>query len=1202
MSHQVPEYYRYVSSIKIDNPGSGYTSVPTITIAGGGGSGATATASILNGQIQTINITAIGNNYTTAPTVTVSGGGGSGAQLSAILAVAAGTPTEYTEKSSIGVKYTLPEFIQNDYDQFVTFIEKYYEYMDSDGNPINVLLNKKYNDIDDLSADELDKRAEELTSNFPQLLQTDRKTLLKNVKNIYETKGSERSIKAYFKLLYNQEVEIFYPSKTILKASDGVWIERKSVKALSGYNNYEVLNLNSALVDIIYFETESLPRKIEASVIKSEKTTYTSPQSYEIFLELPPGTTSIPGPGAQATATATVSSTETEYNNGAIINVTGDGSDFFKREVTVNGVRIMGAGTVGGQQAVPDAWLEKVARMFELFLDPNGAGINETLQRNLIKTLSGDVGTWHAGLPTLQRVARGAGSDYTPNFLTDAGVISWNLTPLFDSHVANDMVWYLNSTGSGYGVGEIDAQEVIEHVFHTLHMHGLTDDIKLYSYISADWATGPLYAAMEEAFDAGKWDPSGYQSPSNAWKTDADAFQVAAKEYLFLLNFAMFDYTGLWEGDSLAPEWADDVRTPAQIQATLPISYTFFNTYISPAISKPSLATINSIFGDGNTPAQDDPSLAGASGYVVDTVVGGEITDVTVVSGGYDYTAAPTVVLTGDGTGATATATVSNGAITSVAIVNRGSGYTSATVSFDTTNVRSVIVNRGDTSAAENVLAYLDRSLSSVTSGTYSGVDAGFSVGDIFTITEPSGVATSTVRVSSVDEKNVPTEWTTINSGNGFTKSRFTVTLQSKTNENLDVDFITGYLYQYAGEYKGSRGQVSNVNRLQDNFKYQSYSYVIKSGISQDVWIKRFRDLMHPSGMEVFGDLILKHNVNFAPFFQISTNGLNIHVFKTEDIVISNDDQFTRVVQWVRAFSETQTVGDISTLEVEKNVTEILSASDAYDQDEYVCCDYLPINYVGSGVGKNIGKVLSDNPVTSEIFAPAVNFVRSFADEVANSTDSIVLALAISTTLSDATNAATDVIILSSETNFLDTAGASDAYDQDNYAGPDALPINYVGSGVSKVLEKIIVDTSLATEQLESVVAFVRVFDESVSLTDTNSFGVNRTFTETLSTADSFSHQIFIPINLTDTSTVADVFIATYNKEISEVVNTTDVLSINNSNGIVESLSVTEVSRAVMQKPFVETSIASDSGIITIQDYADPTFFGEDYVGAGYNI
>ncbi len=307
-----------------------------------------------------------------------------------------------------------------------------------------------------------------------------------------------------------------------------------------------------------------------------------------------------------------------EYNNGAISNVIGDGSDFFKREVTSNGVRIMGAGTVGGQTAVPDAWLEKVARMFDLFLDPNGASINETYQRAMIQTLSGDTGTWHEGLPTIQRVARGAGADYTPNFLTDAGVISWNLTNLFDTHVQNDMVWYLNSTGDGYGDGDIDAQEVIEHVFHTLHMHGLTDDIKLYSYISADWATGPLYAAMEEAFDGGFWDPTGYQTNPDDWKTIADAFEVAAKEYLYLLNFSMFEYTELWDGGSLAPEWADSVRTQAGIQANNPLGYAFHNTYIAPVISKPSLATIRSIFQDGNTPAQDNPALAGASGYVVD--------------------------------------------------------------------------------------------------------------------------------------------------------------------------------------------------------------------------------------------------------------------------------------------------------------------------------------------------------------------------------------------------------------------------------------------------------------------------------------------------------------------------------------------------------------------------------------------------------
>jgi len=303
------------------------------------------------------------------------------------------------------------------------------------------------------------------------------------------------------------------------------------------------------------------------------------------------------------------------YTSTAITNLTGAGSNFFKRELTAHGVRIVSAGSVGGQVAVPDAFIEKVARMFKLFLNKEGVTINTAAQETVIKTLRGDAGTWHAGLPTIQRVARGAGADYTPNFLTDQGIIDWNLSPLFDSTVANDMVWYLNSTGDGYGDGDNDAQEVIEHIFHTLHMYGLDSTaLKLYPEFSADWATGPLFLAMKEAIDAGKYDPSDY-APN--WETDPEQFPVAAKEYLYLLNFSMFEYTDLWEGGSLSPEWKDDMRTPNGIQTSNPLGYALYDTYIGNVIDKPSLATIRLIFQDGNTPEQDNPALAGVSGYVV---------------------------------------------------------------------------------------------------------------------------------------------------------------------------------------------------------------------------------------------------------------------------------------------------------------------------------------------------------------------------------------------------------------------------------------------------------------------------------------------------------------------------------------------------------------------------------------------------------
>ena len=53
----------------------------------------------------------------------------------------------------------------------------------------------------------------------------------------------------------------------------------------------------------------------------------------------------------------------------ALANTVGYGSNFFTREIRTAGVRIISAGTIGGQTAVPDAWLEKVARMYQLFTD-----------------------------------------------------------------------------------------------------------------------------------------------------------------------------------------------------------------------------------------------------------------------------------------------------------------------------------------------------------------------------------------------------------------------------------------------------------------------------------------------------------------------------------------------------------------------------------------------------------------------------------------------------------------------------------------------------------------------------------------------------------------------------------------------------------------------------------------------------------------
>ncbi|MNK01768.1 SusD family protein [compost metagenome] len=80
-----------IKSITVNNQGSGYTSLPTVTISGGGGTGAILTPVIADNKLIRIDILSRGTRYTSEPTVTISGGGGAGASVT----VAITSPTEF---------------------------------------------------------------------------------------------------------------------------------------------------------------------------------------------------------------------------------------------------------------------------------------------------------------------------------------------------------------------------------------------------------------------------------------------------------------------------------------------------------------------------------------------------------------------------------------------------------------------------------------------------------------------------------------------------------------------------------------------------------------------------------------------------------------------------------------------------------------------------------------------------------------------------------------------------------------------------------------------------------------------------------------------------------------------------------------------------------------------------------------------------
>ncbi|MDI9325568.1 MAG: peptidoglycan-binding domain-containing protein [Alphaproteobacteria bacterium] len=74
--------YQKIISIAVTAGGSGYTSIPIITISGGGGTGAAATVTM---SVNAISITNAGSGYTSTPTITISGGSGTGTVATATI-------------------------------------------------------------------------------------------------------------------------------------------------------------------------------------------------------------------------------------------------------------------------------------------------------------------------------------------------------------------------------------------------------------------------------------------------------------------------------------------------------------------------------------------------------------------------------------------------------------------------------------------------------------------------------------------------------------------------------------------------------------------------------------------------------------------------------------------------------------------------------------------------------------------------------------------------------------------------------------------------------------------------------------------------------------------------------------------------------------------------------------------------------------
>lgn len=161
----------------------------------------------------------------------------------------------------------VPDFINRDHLSFRAFLEAYYEWLEQSQNAFGIIDSfLDETDIDrSMGIFFLDFR-EMYLKDFPYQLASDsdgnvvsEANFLKNVRYFYGSKGTEKSFKFLFRLIYNASAEVDYPGKHVLRTSAGRWIEPISLKTTNrgGTGNYSVEGSQVYQVDSISGEVSA---------------------------------------------------------------------------------------------------------------------------------------------------------------------------------------------------------------------------------------------------------------------------------------------------------------------------------------------------------------------------------------------------------------------------------------------------------------------------------------------------------------------------------------------------------------------------------------------------------------------------------------------------------------------------------------------------------------------------------------------------------------------------------------------------------------------------------------------------------------------------------------------------------------------------------------------------------------------------------
>ena len=702
--------------IRIDllDGGSGFDDVPSVYIVDNrtnGGTGATAVASIFNGQITDINISAFGSGYSAANPPEIVIQSPPQAKASADIGLNQVTGFNVTE---VGSGYTKAEFIGCA--RAASGITSYTE----DGNAVfsnhttaaSAAVGTGVKCLDALFVKRLlDKYTEQFLPDVPELdySKIDVRTAIKTVKDFYSTKGTSFSIAYLFKLLYGENVTVTYPKDQIIKPSDATWSIDTILRAtkVSG----DATNIRDGLItqdaDIADPNVQSASALVENYIsiktsdveifelVLSEETingTFTVP--YKTKLAEPLNTTD-----SIITVDSTVGWPE---RNGEFVIGSGSRTEVVQyKEKSLNQF----IECTRSANGVVEDWdsATQVSSNFTVFVNK---GTPQEVVMNIVgivdaqQTVLTDTGSYYLPGDKLT-VSKLGGTSTDPHLTTWLYNVKKliQVTSITYGGVNQQAATVTCANNHGLLVGDqVTVYGANPIIYNGTFLVTSRDTNTVFQYQLPQPATvvpqGNILISVD--LNKGKSDSAAVLSAIGPYTTNVQN-SFFNTQYAYLASTGIPNYKiGPFPGSALLPGNQRKLNRFPIVSTTISTKNTITPGPIGTWVNGVSIwsykSTSKKTFGavtsvgitnagtgyDAASPPVLTISGGGGTGATASVTVNGSVSEITVTAGGSGYKSSPLVsIVGGGGSGAAATAIITKGVVSRILINSGGTGYTS---------------------------------------------------------------------------------------------------------------------------------------------------------------------------------------------------------------------------------------------------------------------------------------------------------------------------------------------------------------------------------------------------------------------------------------------------------------------------------------------------------------------------------------------